>query len=116
MSNAWASVGITYHGVEEELGCILAPFFIALVCLIFHTFWVAVAGLGVGGTGSWVLLTVIIAAAAINVGALGIEGTGSRALLTIGTAGMVSVGVLGIGKAGSMSLQTSPILGGWELE
>ena len=108
MSNGWASVGVAYRGVKEKLGRILAPFFVtvALVCLIFCTFWEAVTGSGVGGTGSWLLLTVTIAATAINAGVLGIEGTGSRALLMIAAAGMVNMGVLGIGRAGSRLLQT----------
>ena len=94
---------VAYHGVKEELGCILAPFFVALIWLIFCK---AAAGSGVGGTGSRVLLTVTTAAAPINVGALGIEGTDSRPLLMTIAASMVNIGVLGIGRTGSRVLQT----------
>jgi hypothetical protein len=103
-SNRWASVGVAYRGVEEELSRIFAPFFVALVRLIISTFVEAVAGSG-GRTGSRVLLTVAVAAAAVNAGVLGIKGTGSRALLRPVATGMVNVWVLGIGRAGSKSLQ-----------
>jgi hypothetical protein len=71
MSNRWASVSVAYRGVEEELGRILAPFFVAPIRLIFSCTFVE--GSGVGGTGSRVLLIVAIAAVTVKVGSLGIE-------------------------------------------
>jgi hypothetical protein len=102
-----SAVGVAYRGVEEELGRILAPFFVALVRLIFCKFVEAAAGSGVGGTGSRVLLTVAIAAATVNVGALGMEGTGSRAVQTFAIAAdITNIGALGIGGTGSRMLLT----------
>jgi hypothetical protein len=83
MSNKWttASVTYTYHGVEEELGHILTPFFVALVQLFFCMFVDFLAGSGIGKTNSRVLLVVAVAVGIVNVGVLGIEanieGTGS---------------------------------------
>lgn len=49
MSNGWASVGVAYRGVKEELGRILAPFFkfVALVWLVFCMSVEVAAGSGI---------------------------------------------------------------------
>jgi hypothetical protein len=109
MSNKWTSVSITYRGVKEELGRILAPFFVSLVWLFFCMFVEVVAGSGIGETGSRVLLTVAaaVAAAIINVGALGIEGTGSTGRVAVAAA--VNVGALGIEGTGSKVLLTAAV-------
>lgn len=93
------SVSVTYRGVEEELGRILEPFFIAVVWLFFCIFVAVVAGSGIGGTCSaWGGLLTVPVAAAVNVGALGIEGTGSWVVLSVISAAVVNVGALEIGE------------------
>jgi hypothetical protein len=106
-------VSVTYRGVKDELGRILATFFVALVRLVFCMFVEVVAGSGIGATGFRVLLTVAVTAAVINVGALRLgidsEGTasGSIVLLTIAvSAAIVNFGALRIEGTGSEVLLT----------
>jgi hypothetical protein len=84
---------VHYRGVEEELGRILAPFFVTLVRLVFCTFVEVLAGLGIREAGSWVF-PVAMAAAIVTLNGGGADSTELQALV-VGIAGGIAMVCMG---------------------